>query len=115
LDAEWFVPDPGQGALAIQTRAGDTRVIDFASAINDLESQLAVKAERSLLRAIGGGCHTPVGALATIAGGTLTLSAMIANPETGELRLASQSGSVGEAGILGERLADILLDRDATT
>ena len=118
LDPEWFVPDPGQGALAIQTRAGDNRVIDLVSALTHRETQLAVEAERSFLRAVGGGCHTPVGALAIVSGGTITLSAMLAASESARatvLLRASESAPIDEALSLGTRVARALTDRNNPT
>ena len=63
LDPEWFTPDPGQGAIAIETRLGDRRVRDYLLPIDDPASSAATAVERAFLRAMGGGCKTPLGAL----------------------------------------------------
>jgi hydroxymethylbilane synthase len=57
LDAPVFVPAPGQGALAIQGRAGDTR----AAAVNDQLAFACLAAERDAVRVLEADCHTPVG------------------------------------------------------
>lgn len=115
LDPEWFVPDPGQGALAIQTRTGDERVNRLVSVLTHRDSELAVTAERSFLRAVGGGCHTPIGALATVSGDIITLTGMLAaSPDAAvqSLRRAVQSAPISEAGLLGQQVANTLLDRN---
>ena len=81
LDPEWFTPDPGQGALAIQTRENDTILRNRIQALEDPITQANVAAERAFLRALGGGCKTPVGALATGYGWSLTVQAMAASPD----------------------------------
>jgi hydroxymethylbilane synthase len=57
LTGELFVPAPGQGALALQARAGDTR----AAALNDPETFACLMAERAAVRVLEADCHTPVG------------------------------------------------------
>ncbi|PJF23394.1 MAG: hydroxymethylbilane synthase [Phototrophicales bacterium] len=68
-----LVPAPGQGALGVQCREDDT----FLSAIDDPITRLTVTAERDFLKALGGGCAVPVGALSTIDGDTLRLHGRI--------------------------------------
>lgn len=67
LDVDSFPPAPGQGALAVETRAGDPLGDAVAEALDDLPSRLAVTAERALLAALETGCSAPVGALAEVA------------------------------------------------
>lgn len=72
LPLDRFVPSPAQGALAIQTRE-NTAVVELIRAIDDLDARKTVDAERSFLRAIGAGCHVPVGALASLERTQVTL------------------------------------------
>jgi len=81
LDPAWFTPDPGQGALALQARAGDARVFDRLQLLDDPISHANVRAERAFLRVLGGGCKTPVGALATGYGWSLAMQGMAASPD----------------------------------
>lgn len=63
LPLELFVPAPAQGALAIQVRAGDPRLLELCRAqLHDEETARAIAAERSLLSSAGGGCSLPVAA-----------------------------------------------------
>lgn len=64
LGIETMVPAPGQGALAVQTRADDLRTRDLVGAISRVRSMAAFEAERALVRRLGGGCALPIGALA---------------------------------------------------
>ena len=74
LDPALFPPSPGQGALAVQVRAGDRELLQMLNAFGDPDADAAVRAERALLGALHGGCSVPVGACAAVCGGTLTLS-----------------------------------------
>lgn len=65
LPPDVLLPAPGQGALAIECRADDPEAIRIAEAINDRETFAAAQAERALVKHLGGGCRTPIAALAT--------------------------------------------------
>jgi hydroxymethylbilane synthase len=74
---DWMLPAPGQGAIAVETRAGDDaeRVV---AVLHDPVTASCVEAERGLLRHLGGGCHLALGALATpLHGGFLLRAAFI--------------------------------------
>jgi hydroxymethylbilane synthase len=65
LDAETMLPAPGQGALAIQARAGDEAILALLAELDHPEARAETTAERAFLRALGAGCAAPVAALAT--------------------------------------------------
>src|SRR5438552_7827211 len=65
LDPELLPPAPGQGALAIETRAGDRAIADLVETLHDPATAASVRAERRLMVSLDGGCRLPVGALAT--------------------------------------------------
>ena len=73
LDTEWFVPQVGQGALALEARVHDPDTHQALLAINDDNALRAVHAERAFLRELGAGCSIPAGAFATISDGIITL------------------------------------------
>ena len=64
LSGETWLPAPGQGAIAVQTRDGDQRCLPWVGKLDDLETRSSVTIERNLLAAFEGGCHTAFGALA---------------------------------------------------
>jgi hydroxymethylbilane synthase len=78
LDCAEMLPAGGQGAIGLETRAGDGRTIALCTVIGDPEAALELAAERALLAAIDGSCRTPVGALARIDNGHVTLNALVA-------------------------------------
>src|SRR5207245_2660383 len=73
LDAASMPPAPAQGALAVQTRRDDHEVLQAVGALDDPAIRMAVVAERALLKAMGGGCRAPVGAVAVTVDGSLAL------------------------------------------
>lgn len=108
------VPAPGQGIVAVQIRAGDARARDAVARINDPASSAALNAERALVEALGGGCQTPIGALATPAGGgQLELVAVVAAPDGSRAVRAAGTGAAADAAGLGARVAALLLSEGA--
>jgi hydroxymethylbilane synthase len=81
LDPPVVPPAPGQGALAIQIRAGDEATRDAVASLDDPETRLAVSVERALLEATGGGCRAPIGALGRAEGGLLSVIAAAVEPD----------------------------------
>jgi len=77
LDPKRFVPAPAQGALAIQCRRDDARVLAALSSIDDAPSRAAVTAERDALARAEGGCDVAFGAYCSSVGGQLELVAML--------------------------------------
>jgi len=108
LDPSWFVPQVGQGAIAVECRADDAATRERLAALDDPATRRAVTAERSFLATLGGGCTLPVGAFATGgATGTLTLTAVLARAESGPVFQRTASGDDPVA--LGASVASALL------
>jgi len=76
LSFDVMLPAPGQAAIALQVRAADPDLVDGLAGADHAETRLAVTAERALLRAVGGGCLAPLGALATVDAGSIRLRAV---------------------------------------
>lgn len=106
-DAREFVPAIGQGALALESRPGS--VAEQLAAIEHHPSRQAIDAERAFLRAVGGTCVTPLAAHATIAGGRLTLRALIAHPDGTRVVRGEDQGAAADGARLGAELAARLL------
>ena len=108
---EVMLPAPGQGALAVQCRADDSETIQLLSAIHNPLSAAAVNAERAFLSGLGSGCSLPVGAFAEKNDGTIILTgAVISSDGKQAIRLSAVDN---EPHRLGERLADLVLERGA--
>ena len=103
LDTEEMLPCVGQGALGLETRAHDEKISEICQGLSDYDTFQCVSAERALLRALGGGCQTPLGAHAWIVGQELCLRAisfLTASPRRAEAR-----GRVTDALTVGEQVA----------
>lgn len=113
LPVERMLPAVGQGALGLETRVDDARTREIVAALDDPATHAAVLAERALLSALRGGCLAPVGALARVANGTLTLLGVVLSGDGRERIATEQSGSAGEAVELGRQAAAALLEQGA--
>jgi len=102
------VPDAGQGIIAVQCRAGDSRALLLGRAIDDPSSRVAAEAERAVVRALGAGCRSPVGAYAAIAGDTVTVRGMAASADGSLFIRDTVTGSTAAAGNLGRELGERL-------
>ena len=120
LPAAACVPAPGQGIVAIEVRDGDDDTRRAVVHIDDRAAGAALKAERAVVEALGGGCQTPIGALATPEDGdTLQLVAVVvaldgsravrAHARGPRERAAALGASVG-AQLLADGAGDILAD-----
>jgi hydroxymethylbilane synthase len=117
LDPQVFPPSPGQGALAVQVRASDQELLEMLNSFGDPDADAAVRAERTLLGALHGGCSVPVGALAVRRDGVLALSAQVTSLDGREQVTGTVTGTDPEAtgtalaATLRERGADAILDQ----
>jgi hydroxymethylbilane synthase len=109
LPPEQMCPAVGQGALAIETRAGFEKV----ALLDHADTHTAVVAERAVLAALGGGCQVPIGAYATVAQGLVHVLAIVAAPDGSRVIRAEADGEAADAAHVGARLAADLLQRGA--
>jgi len=113
IPPEICLPAVGQGALAVQARDADLEVVELLKGLDHAESRAAVLAERSLLRALGGGCQVPIGALGIIEGAALRLRGVVASLDGKRLIRGEVSGDPAKPEELGRELAHELLARGA--
>ena len=106
LPVETMLPAPAQGAVGIETLAGNDEMRRLIEAIDDAPTSACVRAERALLAALGADCRSPVAALALVENGALHLRA----------ELLSEDGALSIAGAahfaLDDRRAPGVLARD---
>ncbi len=98
---EWLpfsavLPAPGQGALVLQTLAG-SRAEKLARAVDHQQTRRAVEAERAVLRGLGGGCLSAVGAYAELVDGELSLAAAVLAEDGSAVVRARASGRADRA------------------
>jgi hydroxymethylbilane synthase len=108
IDPAVILPAVGQGALGIETRERDGRVLDFISALNHEPTAQAARAERALLRELEGGCQVPIGTFGRIESGVLRLDAMVGSLDGRTTVRGKIEGPPGEGEVLGTQLATIL-------
>lgn len=108
LEPDDFVPQVGQGAIAVECRADDRATMRMLSAIEHRPSRRAVDAERAFLAELGGDCNLPAGAHATNPGGGVQLTGLLASPDGTRLIRDTRSGRDPE--MLGTAVARHLLD-----
>jgi hydroxymethylbilane synthase len=110
IPAEACVPAPGQGIVAIEIRGDDGHAREAVSGINDAAAGDALTAERALLQTLGGGCQTPVGALASIVeGGQLEIVAVVAALDGSRVVRGRAQANRQDAAALGARVGAQLL------
>lgn len=113
LDPAWMLPAVGQGALGLECRSDDAGTRALLDRLNDMPTRWEVLAERAMLRGLGGGCQVPIGAVTTIENTVLTLRGVVLPPDGSQRVEAVIAGSMAEAEVLGQRLADQLRQRGA--
>jgi hydroxymethylbilane synthase len=108
LGTDWFVPQVGQGSLALEVRDDDNSTLTLLSAINDSAAFTSLVAERSFLRELGAGCSVPAGAYATVDGVTLSVTGVMLSVDGSRSVRAVVAGT--DAAALGRELAVELRD-----
>jgi hydroxymethylbilane synthase len=112
FEPDEMLPAPGQGALAVECRAGEPALAALLEAVSDQASVAAVTAERSLLEALSAGCSAPIGAYA--AGiDQLRMRAAVLSPDGTRVLRAHGNAPSADARGLGAALAAELLRRGA--
>jgi hydroxymethylbilane synthase len=104
-------PAVGQGALAIEIRAGDDEVQNALVFLDDVASRAETDCERALLRKLGGGCQVPIGANAILRDGGLHLEAVVASPDGTPVLREAADGKGENARQLGVSVGEKLLQR----
>ncbi len=112
ISADVMCPAAGQGALAIEIRAGDAAMREKLCFLDDPAARAATTCERALLNRMGGGCQVPIGAFAEARlGGRLHLASIVADPDGSQILRDSRNGDDPED--LGKAAAEDLLARGA--
>jgi hydroxymethylbilane synthase len=101
LPVDEFLPAVGQGIIAIEARADDARTLALVAAVDDVESAVALAAERAFLAVLEGSCRTPIAGHARIADGRLAFAGLIARPDGSELHETRREGVPADAARLG--------------
>jgi hydroxymethylbilane synthase len=110
IPTEVMLPAPAQGAVGIEARAADARVLEWLAAISHSPTLACVLVERALLAALQADCHSPVAGLATLEGDEVAIRAELL-AEDGSAHIAGEMrGNIADSGI-AQALAEDLLAR----
>jgi hydroxymethylbilane synthase len=105
LSVDEMVPAVGQGALAVQARKDDDRVLQVLEAVHHADTGICVAAERAFLHAISGGCSAPAACHARIVDGAVVVEGVWAASDAAPLRRASLRGDRLHVHAMGTELA----------
>ena len=113
LDTAIMLPAVGQGAIGIECRVDDQRVLELIQGLDDPVTHRCVAAERSFNRRLGGGCQVPIAGFGEIEGSTLTLRGLVASPDGQSSVRGERRGPANQPEQIGEALAAELLAQGA--
>ena len=109
LPLSQFLPAASQGAVGIDRLTSRSELVPFLAAINDVETFVAVHAERALLEALGGNCHSPIAALAQVEGAQIRLKGEVFTADGQEMHageIVYEASSDGPAQLADQLLAN---------
>ncbi len=113
LETSAFLPAPGQGALGIECRSGDTATLSLITILNHFPTYPCVMAERALSRELGGNCQVPIAAYACLAEDKICLRGLVGTLNGSLLIKAEKHGAMDEFEKLGVIVAKELMAQGA--
>ncbi len=113
ISVEDSLPACGQGAVGIETRLNDERVLGYLAELNHQPTACCVQAERAMNTRLQGGCQVPIGGYATLHGDEISLNALVGALDGSSIVRASAKGHVKDAEKLGVEVAEMLLAKGA--
>ena len=115
LDPPDWLPAAGQGAIAIQVKSDDSRMLDLLRPLDHEPTSIATRAERAFLAALEGGCQVPIGAVVSDAGGAPTLYGMLSDLSGRHIVRGSRELNVTNPESTGEALAGEIRSRGGSS
>jgi hydroxymethylbilane synthase len=114
LPIETFLPEVGQGTLAIEIRSDDEEIAELVRPLNHEPTWQAIVAERAFIHTLGGGCRTPITAMGIALGDTLILKGMATSVSENKILWATVEGSTMAPEALGIQLAQRMWEMGAS-
>jgi hydroxymethylbilane synthase len=116
IPLEDMLPAVAQGAIGIECRTGDDRILELLTALNHPATQICVSAERAMLAVLDGSCRTPIAGLAQLGlqlgdGGDLSFRAMVLTPDGRTVHETSRVGPASDAERMGRDAGEELRQR----
>ncbi len=113
IDLDWMLPAPAQGAILVACREADNYSLDACMAFHDNDTAICTGVERDFLRALMGGCATPISALAQVNEGLLVFEGNILSVDGRQKLEVKRNVPVSDAAQVGATAAEELLSRGA--
>lgn len=113
IPIEQSLPAAGQGAVGIETRLNDTRILNYVSVLHHPATAACVMAERAMNTRLQGGCQVPIGGFARLNGEEIQLDALVGALDGSTIIRAGGQGRIDQAVQLGEAVAEQLLAQGA--
>jgi hydroxymethylbilane synthase len=111
LDLARFPPAPGQGAICIESRIGDTRTDALLAALDDQATRQQLDCERAFLGLLDGSCRTPIAGHAVIDGDHIRFSGLVLTPDGTIWHDIVETGARSDASLIGKRAAARIRDK----
>ncbi|QKD05314.1 hydroxymethylbilane synthase [Mesorhizobium loti] len=106
-----FPPAPGQGAICIENRIGDTEMTEMLKAIHHVATGQSLACERAFLAALDGSCRTPIAGHATIVADRLSFAGLIITPDGTQCHEIEAEGLISDAARIGRQAGETIRDR----
>ncbi len=109
IPPELSIPAVGQGALGIEINAARMDLLAILAPLNHADTEVCVKAERAMSRALAGSCTVPLGAYATCHADTIEITGFVASVDGKQMLIEKAAGHRSQAEALGQQLANQLI------
>lgn len=113
IEPETILPANGQGAVGIECRLDDERIVSLLAPLEDVTTRKRVLAERAMNKKLEGGCQVPIGSYALLDGDELYLRGLVGSADGNTMLTAEVRGASDDYEALGQSLAQQLLDKGA--
>lgn len=107
---DWMLPAPAQGAIMVVCRTNDEVALEACSKFNNVHTAICTKIERDFLRALLGGCSTPISALATMQGDQILFKGNILSVDGADKVEIEKIAAIENADAIGQHAATELLE-----
>jgi hydroxymethylbilane synthase len=113
VDLDWMLPAPAQGAITVVCRRTDKEIYAYCQGFNDEATTSCVKIERDFLKALMGGCSTPIGALAVVKDNEVVFKGNILSVDAKEKIEIEKTAPLNKSTGLGLIAGEDILSRGA--
>ncbi|MBS1687707.1 MAG: hydroxymethylbilane synthase, partial [Bacteroidetes bacterium] len=109
INLDWMLPAPAQGAIMVVCKDGDVYSLEACQLFHDADTAICTKIERDFLRALMGGCSTPISALAVREGDAIAFRGNILSLDGKQKKEISRTIAINDAANAGTKAAEALL------